>query len=49
MNLFIYTSWPRDVAVPKTSDSLIQLIKAIDKVNNNHDEAEEKTIIIHCM
>ena len=49
MNLFIFTNWPTDAAVPKTSDSLIQLIKTVEKVNNSHDEVEENPIIVHCM
>ena len=49
MKLFIFTNWPTDAAAPKTSDSLIQLIKAVDKVNNSHNEGEENPIIVHCM
>ena len=49
MNLFIFTNWPTDAAVPKTSDSLIQLIKTVDEVNDSHVEGEETPIIVHCM
>ena len=49
MNLFIFTNWPTETAVPKTSDSLIQLIKTVDKINISHIEGEENPIIVHCM
>ena len=47
VNLFIFTNWPRDTAVPKSSDSLIQFIKDVDKANS-HDE-DERPILVHCM
>ena len=49
MNLFIFTNWPTNAAVSKTSDSLIQLIKAVDNINNSHVEDEENPIIVYCM
>ena len=49
MNVFIFTNWPRDAAVPKTSDSLIQLIKSVDNINNSNIEGEENSVIVHCM
>ena len=47
VHLFIFTNWPKGNAVPKTSDSVLQLVKAVDTVNRSKDK--ESTILVHCM
>ena len=49
VNLFIFTNWPRNAAVSKSSDSLIQLIKDVDKANRHDEDEDERPIIVHCM
>ena len=47
VHLFIFTEWPKENAIPITSDSVLQLVKAVDTVNRSKDE--ESTILVHCM
>lgn len=46
INLFVFTDWPKDAAVPAASESLYRLIKEVDKVN--HQDQKQKTIIVCC-
>ena len=46
MNLFIFTNWPKDSLVPKTSDSLLELVKTVDAMNRTLEY--EAPILIHC-
>ena len=49
VHLFIFTNWPRDAAAPKSSDSLIQFIKDVEKANRHDEDEDERPIIVHCM
>ena len=46
MNLMIFTDWPKDSLVPKTSDSLLELVKTVETKNRTSEY--EAPILIHC-
>ena len=46
MNLMIFTNWPKDSLVPKTSGSLLELVKTIEAMNRRSEY--EAPILIHC-
>ena len=47
VNLFIFNNWSKDSAVPKTSDSMLQLVKDVD--TKARKAGTEPTILVHCL
>ena len=47
VHLFMFTAWPRESLTPKTPESLLELIKAVDV--QARGSANKGSVIVNCM